>query len=178
MTQTATIARPYAEAAFRLAKEQGRLAAWSDMLAFAGAVAADERMRARIADPNLAPAQLEALFVGLCGERLDRNGQNFIHILVENHRLFLLPEIAQLFERLRADAEGVLDARIVSAFPLSDAQVRGLVSRLEDKYQRKVNAVVEVDDSLIGGVTLYVGDQVLDNSVRAQLQSMASALTR
>lgn len=178
MIPTATIARPYAEAAFRLAQEHGTLSAWSDMLAFAGALAADGRVQERIADPNLSPAQLQALFFGLCGDRLDHMGKNFVTVLVDNDRLTLLPEIASMFEDLRAEAEGVLDARIVTAFPLTEDQVEGLVGRLEAKYRRKVSATVEVDNSLIGGVTLYVGDQVLDDSVRAQLQSMASALTR
>ncbi|MEW6314217.1 MAG: F0F1 ATP synthase subunit delta [Pseudomonadota bacterium] len=178
MAEIVTIARPYAEAVFRLAKQRNQLAAWSDMLALAAAVVADERVAARVVDPNVTGAQAEALFLGICGDKLDDAGKNMIKVLVQNDRLTLLPQIAQLYNELRAQAEGVLDANITSAFPLNDDQVKQLVGKLEAKYKRKINPQVQVDKALIGGVKIEIGDEVLDASVRGKLQEMAFALTR
>lgn len=178
MAEIVTIARPYAEAVFRLAKQRNQLAAWTNMLALASAVAANERVAARVADPNVTGAQVEALFLGICGDKLDDAGKNMIKVLVQNNRLSLLPQIAQLYDELRAQAEGVLEANITSAFPLSDEQVKQLVGKLEAKYKRKINPLVRVDQALIGGIKVEIGDEVLDASVRGKLQEMAFALTR
>lgn len=178
MAETVTIARPYAEAVFRLAKERGDLQAWSDMLDFAASVAKDERMALVIADPNLGKKQLEELFLSVDAGRFDEAGRNFIRVLVENDRLQLLPEIRDLYEQLRAQEENVLDAKIVSAFPMSDGQLDELVRHLEGKFQRRIHPHVDVDPELIGGIKVEVGDEVLDASIRGKLQAMAFALTR
>jgi len=178
MAEAITIARPYAEAAFKLARDRSRLAAWADMLQLLEAVSQDARMQARIGDPNVTAAELEKLFVAICGDRLDADGRNFVKVLADNGRAALLGEIRKLFDALKAGHEGLLNVRIVSAFPMSDDQQKQFVSRLEAKYQRKVVANVEVDKSLIGGVRVEVGDQVMDASVRGRLDGMAQALTR
>ncbi len=177
MAEPVTIARPYAEAAFRLARDSGTLAAWSDMLAMLDAVMADERVRAVIDDPNVTPQTLEAFILGIAGDRLDGAARNLVQVLVQNGRLELLAHIRNLYEELRREHEGVLEVRILTALPMSDEQVRGLVARLEARHQRKVSAVVETAPNLIGGVRLFMGDKVIDATVRGKLDAMAAALT-
>jgi len=177
MAETVTIARPYAEAAFRLAREQGALDRWSQMLHLLEIVVQDERIARSIGDPNLSSRQLESLMLGVCGEQLDGAGRNFVQVLVGNDRLGVVPAIRALFEDLKREQEGVLEAQITSAFALDDEQQSRLVRRLESKYRRKVSAQVSVDPQLIGGVKIVVGDKVLDATVRGKLDAMAVALT-
>lgn len=177
MAETVTIARPYAEAAFRLAREENTLAQWSGMLALLELVVKDERVDRCIGDPNVSSRQLESLVLGVCGEQLDGAGRNFVQALVNNERLGVMPEIRALFEDFKREQEGILEAQITSAFALDDEQQGRLVRRLESKYQRKVSAQVSVDPQLIGGVKIVVGDKVLDATVRGKLDAMAVALT-
>jgi F-type H+-transporting ATPase subunit delta len=178
MAETVTIARPYAEAAFKLAREQNQLEPWSQMLGLLDAVVRDADVGRCIADPNVSAQQLESLILGVCGDRLDGAGRNFVQVLVHNNRLPLLPEICAMFERLRLEQEGVLEAEIYSAFAIDDAQVAQLVKKLESKYQRKVRAQVSVDSTLIGGIKIVVGDNVVDATVRGKLDAMSTALIR
>ena len=177
MAEPVTIARPYAEAAFRLARDSGTLASWSEMLALLDAVTGDERVREVIDDPNVTPQALESLILGVAGDRLDGAARNLVQVLVQNARLELLPHIRALYDELRRQHEGVVEVRIVTAFPLSDEQRAALVTALEAKRGRKVSANVEIDKSLIGGVRVLIGDQVIDATVRCKLDAMAAALT-
>jgi F-type H+-transporting ATPase subunit delta len=176
MAEPSTIARPYAEAAFRLADEQGRRAEWSAMLADLAAVAADERVRAAIGDPNLSAARVAGLFIGILAGRLSGDAENFVRVLAENGRLELLPEIRGQYEALRNEREGVVEAEILSAFDMEAAQLADLVARLESKTGRKVKARVAVDRELIGGVRILIGDKVIDGSARAQLAALEVTL--
>jgi F-type H+-transporting ATPase subunit delta len=176
MAEIRTIARPYAEAVFKLAKAKGELAAWSDMLQLAAAVASDGRIRALIGDPKFPPRRLGELFLGICGEKLSGEARNFVLLLAENGRVEILPEVSDLFEQLRAHYEGVLDANIISAFPMSEAQLKDLVATLEARFKRKIEPRVSIDPELIGGVKVEIGDEVLDVSVRGKLEAMAVAL--
>jgi F-type H+-transporting ATPase subunit delta len=176
MAEAVTIARPYAVAVFRLAKEKNALAKWSEMLGLASAVAADVQMQALIEDPKLASADLERLFISICGDRLDVSGINLIKLLVEYDRLALLPEIASIYEELKAQDEGTLDAEITAATKLDDKQVKTLVSQLQVKFGKKVEAHVKVDPEIIGGIKIVVGDTVIDASVRGRLQELAYTL--
>jgi F-type H+-transporting ATPase subunit delta len=176
MAEVRTIARPYAEAVFKLAKAKGELAAWSDMLQLAAAVASDDRIRALIGDPKFSARRLGELFLGICGDNLDDEGRNFILLLAENGRVAILPEVSELFEQLRARYEGVLDANIISAFAMSEAQLKDLVADLEARFKRKIEPRVSIDPELIGGVKVEIGDEVLDVSVRGKLEAMAVAL--
>jgi len=177
MAEPVTIARPYAEAAFRLARDNDTLAAWSDMLALLDRVIGDPQAHLVIDDPNVTPQALEAFILGIAGDRLDGAARNLVQVLIQNGRLELLPYICTLYEELRREHEGVLEVRIVTALPMSDDQVRELVTRLEAKHQRKVSAKVDTDPNLIGGVRLLIGDKVIDATVRGKLDAMAAALT-
>jgi len=176
MAEPTTVARPYAEAAFRLADEGGALGKWSEMLAALAQVAQDARVRAAIADPNLSDAKAAGLFISILAGRLSGDAENFVRVLAENGRLDLLPEIRSQFEALKNEREGVLEAEVHSAFELSDAQVADLVQRLEKKTGRKVRAKIEVQKDLIAGVRIVLGDKVIDGSARAQLGALETAL--
>ena len=176
MAEPTTVARPYAEAAFRLADEGGALGKWSEMLAALAQVAQDDRVRAAIADPNLSDAKAAGLFISILAGRLSGDAENFVRVLAENGRLELLPEIRSQFEALKNEREGVLEAEVHSAFELTDAQVADLVQRLEKKTGRKVRAKIEVQKDLIAGVRIVLGDKVIDGSARAQLGALETAL--
>jgi len=176
MAEAITIVRPYAVAAFRLAKEKKALTKWSEMLSFAAAVAADEQMKAFIDDPKVTAAELEKMFLTICDKKLDESGVNLIKLLGEYGRLALLPEVALAFEELKAEDEGVLEAEITAAAKPTDSAIKALVKRLESKFGKKIEASVKVDPELIGGIKIVIGDTVIDASVRGQLQELAYTL--
>jgi F-type H+-transporting ATPase subunit delta len=175
MAENVTLARPYAEAAFKLARDGKTLPAWKDVLDRMAAVAADPEMQRLIANPKLLPAQLAQFFIDVVGKSGDEQ-KNFVRVLVENERLALLPEIRDLFVALKNEHEGVKEAHITSAFALDDAALKKLIAELEPRFSCKLNAKVTVDPELIGGVKIAVGDEVIDASVRGKLAAMATAL--
>jgi F-type H+-transporting ATPase subunit delta len=176
VAEIVTIARPYAEAIFRLAKEQGKLAAWSESLAKLAAFAIDAAVAACIGNPSLTARQKSDLVISLLGGTVDAEVANFVGVLAENERLAALPEIATFFEALKDREEGIKDAIVYSAFSMDDAQRQKLVAELETHFKTKLSAEIRLDPELIGGVKVVVGDQVLDASVRGKLSAMATAL--
>jgi F-type H+-transporting ATPase subunit delta len=176
MAESVTIARPYAEALFRAAKESGNLAKWSGQVALLAEVAANPDARAAIGDPNVAASQLVDLFRSACGTAVDAELANFIQLLSNNDRLALLPEIGTLYESYKQAEEGTKQAEIVSAFPIDASQVNALLPQLETVFKSKLETSVSVDPELIGGIKVIVGDQMLDASVRGKLDAMATAL--
>ena len=176
MAEPSTVARPYAEAAFKIADQAGALARWSEMLAALALVAGDARVRQAIGDPNLSDAQIAGLFIAILAGKLSAEAENLLRVLAANGRLELLPEIRAQFEALKDEREGVVEAEVQSAFALSDAQLRDLVQRLERKTGRKVRATVQIDKDLIAGVRVVLGDKVIDGSARAQLAALDTAL--
>lgn len=175
MAENVTIARPYADAAFQLARGADALGPWSEALDRLAAVAADPTMRACINDPKLSADQLAKLVLDVAGT-LSADQQNFVRVLVDNERLQVLPEIRDLFVALKNEHEGVLEAEIASAFPLDDATLTSLKSDLEARFKARLNVQVHIDPELIGGVRIAVGDEVIDASVRGKLANMAAAL--
>jgi F-type H+-transporting ATPase subunit delta len=178
MAEIATLARPYAEAVFKLADEQSRLGDWSGWLRTMAEVAGNADMQACIGNPQVSAGQLYELFLAACKAELPVEAKNFSQVLIRNRRLMLLPEIRAQFEALKLEREGVVDAEIESAFPLDEAQVATLVADLERKFKRKVSPRVRVDRELIGGVRVTVGDEVIDGSVRSKLAAMATAIAK
>lgn len=176
MAENVTLARPYAEAAFQLAKGTNALSAWSAALTRLAAVAANPDMEVCISNPLLAPEQLTRLCLDVAGDVLSAQQQDFVRVLVDNDRLTVLPEIAVLFEDLKAGHEGMKHAEISSAFALDDTTLKNLVADLERRFNCKVEASVTLDPELIGGVRIAVGDEVIDASVRGKLAAMATAL--
>ena len=176
MAETVTVARPYAEAAFAVAESGGALDAWVRALDVLAQVAAHPEVREAIDNPRLTDEQLYGLIASVAGDALAAEPQKFVRVLIENGRIALLPEIRDLFQELKNEREGVVDAQVGTAFELDAAQTADLVKDLEAHFKRKVNPVVTVDKELIGGVRVRIGDEVIDGSVRAQLGAMASAL--
>ena len=180
MAESVTIARPYAQAVFRLAKENKALAAWSDRLQRLAAIAQDAEMTQVVGNPKFSAKQVADLFVSLSGESDNTPGNqelvSLIGILAENERLDVLTQIQEIYEQLKSAEEGVKDAVVTSAYPLDAAQLTNLMSQLETHFGSRLQPRVEVDAALIGGVKVAVGDQVLDASVRGKLDAMATAL--
>ena len=176
MAEPSTVARPYAEAAFRLADSTGALPKWSEMLGALALVARDERVQRAVADPNLSDAQVAGLFISILSGKLSGEAENFLRVLAENKRIELLPEIRGQFEALKNERQGVVEAEVHSAFELTESQLAELVQRLEKKTGRKVRTQVRVDRELIGGVRVVLGDKVIDGSARAQLAALETAL--
>jgi F-type H+-transporting ATPase subunit delta len=176
MAEPSTVARPYAEAAFRLAEAANALGKWSEMLGALAMVGADPRVQSAVADPNLSDAQVAGVFISILSGRLTGEAENFLRVLAENKRIELLPEIRMQFEALKNEREGIIEAEVQSAFELTEAQLADLVQRLEKKTGRKVRAQVHINKELIGGVKLVLGDKVIDGSARAQLGALETAL--
>lgn len=177
MAERLTLARPYAEAVFKLAKEDNRLADWSAMLALMVAILDDAQM-ARIADdPNVDGARLLALIKDIAGDRLDDEAGNFVHLLIDNGRLSLMGEIAAQFEGLRAEAESMIEVEVISAYALDDDQKNQIIRAMSTRLGRSVNLNVSEDKSLMGGMVIRAGDLVIDGSVTGRLAALATALT-
>jgi F-type H+-transporting ATPase subunit delta len=176
MSEQITIARPYAEAAFSLAREQNALPKWAEMLGLLSNVASDPSVHTALDNPRLDNAGKEALLLSLCGDGLSAEGRSFVRVLLESDRIAVLPDIRGLFDTLKDGADGVARAQIVSAFALDDAQLSSLKASLEKRFGKKIEATVSVDPQLIGGARVTVGDTVIDASVRGELQAMSSQL--
>jgi F-type H+-transporting ATPase subunit delta len=177
MAEAVTIARPYAEAVFALADAGGALGKWSQTLATMAAVAANPDARSAIGNPNLSSDQVYGLFAAASGD-LAAAEQNLLRVLIDNDRLSALPEISAIYEELKNEREGVVEAVITTAFPLDKQQLAALVQEIEARFKRKVQPQVNVDSTLIGGVRMQVGDEVIDGSVRGRLAAMAAALMK
>jgi len=176
MAEPLTIARPYAEAAFELARQKGALPVWAQMLRLVSEVESDPQMQLALDNPKLSAGDKEALFLSICGERLDGEGRNFVRVLIEAGRISLLPEIRTLFESLKDEAEGVARAQIASAFPVDETELAALKAMLEKRFGKKIEATVAVVPELIGGARITVGDTVIDASVQGELHAMANHL--
>jgi F-type H+-transporting ATPase subunit delta len=173
MAELATIARPYAEALFKA----GGDAAAAAQLAVLGDIAADPQLRRFADNPKTSAAQVVEVMTGVVKGTLAPSVKNLLATVVDNGRVAALPEIARQFQALVNAQSGVSDATVYSAFEIAPAQLAEVVATLEKRFARKLNATVVVDASLIGGIRVVVGDEVLDTSVRARLEQMKVALT-
>jgi F-type H+-transporting ATPase subunit delta len=174
MAEKVTIARPYAKAAFAHARERNAFASWSDALSAASAVVADPTVEKLLSSPRVSPQQLVDLIAGVIGGSLDENGKNFLSTLAQNRRLGLLPEIAEIYETLRAEIEQVADVHVSSAVALSAAQRDRLTTALKKRLRRDVRLHESVDPALIGGAVVRTGDMVIDGSLKARLDRLAT----
>ena len=173
MSQALTLARPYARAAFAIAREDGKFAPWSEALAFSAHVAADPRVAALLANPQLGRDEAVAL---LAPETAEASYGRFLALLAEGRRLAQLPEIAGLFEQLRAEAEQVVKAKVTSAADLSAAELDSIKAALRRRFGREVEVQTAVDASLIGGAVIDAGDVVIDGSLKGKLSRLQTAL--
>lgn len=176
MSQLTTLSRPYARAAFEAANAAGALPQWSQMLQVLSAVVSDADVARYLAGPSASAERKAQTLLELCGDVLNEQGSNFVKVVAENKRLQLLPEIARLFEEMKAGQERTLDVDVVSAYALTDSAEAKLAEALRKRLQREVKIKVQVDNSLIGGLVIRAGDVVIDGSVRGKLQKLAEAL--
>ena len=177
MAERATVARPYAKAAFACAREQGRLAEWSGWLATARAVVLSDEFQALERSPGMRSAQLEELVAGICGASLDAQGRALLSLLTENGRLDSLPEIATRVAELEAEARTGGDVEVVSATALDERQRERLAGALRQRLERDVRLHCSTDPALIGGAVVRSGDLLIDGSLRGKLERLGTELT-
>ena len=179
MSQALTLARPYARAAFSLARDAGALPAWSNALAFAARLAADPQVAALLGNPKLAQADAATLLAPDSGHEGGANDTfaNFLGLLFENRRLSLLPEIAGMYDELRFEAERVVKAKVTSAVALPAAELETIRAALKRRFGQDVEIETAVDDSLIGGAVIAAGDVVIDGSIKGKLGRLEAALS-
>ena len=176
MAELTTIARPYAEAVFRVAVESGSVAAYGDTLTTLGAAASNLQAAALLGNPKVSVAEKAAVLAAPAGN-LALSIANLVTLLIEAGKASLLPFIAEHFARLQREHDGVVRATISTAMPMTDADKAGLIDALGRKYGKRIEAIVVVDPDLIGGARVQVGDEVIHASVRDTLDQMKQALT-
>lgn len=175
MAELTTIARPYAKAAFDVAVEHNAVDNWAEMLAFAALVSENETMQPLLTG-SLASTKLAALFISVCGEQINEQGQNLIKVMAENGRLKVLPAVSQLFTEYRNEWAKEVEADVVSATELSSEQQQQIGISLEKRLARKVKLNCSTDAALIAGVIIKAGDLVIDGSVRGKLSRLSDKL--
>ena len=178
MAQSITIARPYAEAAFELARESNDLAGWAQGLTLAAAVVGNEQVDLVLRSPRVSDEDKAALIIEICGDDLSPTLANMIRLLVDRDRILQLPEMARQFDDLRATHERTLDAQLVTAQPIDDAVRDRLAKALSTRLDRTVRLASEIDETLIGGAIVRAGDLIIDGSVRGRLTRLTGALSR
>jgi F-type H+-transporting ATPase subunit delta len=174
MSQAITLARPYARALFLLAQETNQLKQISEALNFSAQAAVVPELSVLLGNPRIADEQLLALLVQ---PEPNVSMQRFLSVLSENNRLAILPEIAALFEQLRAESEHIIKANVTSATVMTDAELLKLTDALKKRFGREVEVETSVDESLIGGAIINTGDMVIDGSVRNKLARLNAGLT-
>lgn len=176
MAEAATIARPYAKAAFMAARDAKALPDWSKALRLSSGLVADARIADLLTNPKMSEDQVVSLFAGLGGAGIDAHWQNFVRLLAVNKRLEVLPAITEQYEMLRAQYENELDVQVTSAAAMSADQQAKLASSLKTRFKREVRLSAAVDTSLLGGAVIRAGDLVIDGSIKGRLERMASEL--
>jgi F-type H+-transporting ATPase subunit delta len=174
MSHALTLARPYARAAFGLAREHGRLAPWSNLLGFAASIAADARVQGLLGHPKLSLDDVLGLL--LPSGEIDPNFRQFVVVLADNRRLALLPDIAAQYEALRAEAEKIVNVTVTSATPMGAGEVESLTAALKRRFGGEIALTQAVDPELIGGAVIDAGDVVIDGSLRGKLARLSAAL--
>jgi F-type H+-transporting ATPase subunit delta len=176
MSDLATLARPYAEAIFKRAKETKATDKWTQMLALVSLVMQDNELIALVKNPKVAQDRIGQLVLEVCQGQLDDEGANFVKLLVQNDRLLLAPQIASLYEEYKAEDAGYVDVDVSSAFALTKAEEKNLITSLEKTLNKTVRLKAGVDKTLIGGFLARAGDIVIDGSIKGQLQQLAKRL--
>ncbi len=178
MAELATIARPYANAVFDLAKSGGALETWSRMLGVLASTAQHETVSVLLASPDLSPIAKAGKLGELCGDEIDDQARKFLFALADHDRLALLNEIMTQFEALRAEELRSLDVMVTAAYELTAGQKEALAQALSKKFEKEVALESAVDASLMGGAIIRAGDIVIDGSVKGRLTKLVDALVQ
>ncbi|MBT5053129.1 MAG: F0F1 ATP synthase subunit delta [Gammaproteobacteria bacterium] len=175
--ELATVARPYARAAFATALDEADgLVSWSKMLALLSAAVVEPAVERMLDNPANSGSVAAEWLTGLIGDELTASGANFIKVLADYDRLALIATIAEQYEVLKANHEKTVEVAIVSAYELSGTEQETLKDALNRRLQRTVELETETDSSLLGGVVIRTEDTVIDDSVRGKLQKLAGTL--
>ncbi|MBV6417855.1 MAG: ATP synthase subunit delta [Steroidobacteraceae bacterium] len=177
MAESATVARPYARAAFEFAQGAKALGRWNELLDIAAMVVRDARFAALLGNPKVTAAALADFVLEIAGDKADANSRNFLQLVAQNQRLALLPEIAAQFALLRAEVENTVDVEIVSAIALTPADTEKFTRALTRRLNRIVRLHPSVDPGLIGGAIVRAGDLVLDGSLKGGLERLDQTMT-
>jgi F-type H+-transporting ATPase subunit delta len=172
MAESATIARPYAKAAFEQAQTEGDLRKWAQMLHFLSAVVSDPLMRGVLDNPRIPDQQLLSVVLDICAGQLSETGRNFVTVLSQAGRLALAPEISVLYDARRARAEGTVDVEVISAYELDDAEKLRIAEIMKRRVGMHIEVTTSTDKSLIGGVIIRAGDSVIDASLKGRLNQL------
>ena len=176
MSELTTMARPYARAVFELARDSKSFDTWSERLQYLAAVVSDSNMTNMLESPKLTHQERASLIESVCSDYLDDKGSNFVKLVAENSRIDLLPEISQIFEEYRADAEGSIEATVVSATEMTEQQTQKIAEALNKRLQRQVRVVSSTDPDLIAGAIIRAGDLVIDGTVKGRLQNLTQRI--
>ena len=176
MAELTTLARPYAEAAYQRAKQTNSVKEWSDVLSFLSVLAQDRDLSAIIDNPRVGRDELTQLLLDIGQGIILDEAKNLLKLLITNGKLNLLPKIAALYEEHKAEDEGYVNVDLYSAYALTKAEQSKYSAMLEKQFNKKVNVVVSVDKSLIGGILAKAGDKVIDGSIRGQIHQLAKRL--
>jgi F-type H+-transporting ATPase subunit delta len=177
VAEISSIARPYAQAIFELARTDGEYTHWSDALAVMAMVAADSNMSALFGNPRVSRDDSGRALADVCGDRIDDRGRNLVRLLAQNRRLQVLPAISEQYERLRAEAERTVRAELESALPVAEGEQQRIADALKARLGREVELVCRINEDLIGGAVIRAGDLVIDGSARARLDKLAAAIS-
>lgn len=176
-SELATIARPYARAAFsRALDEDEGLSRWSRMLGLLAVTAGHDKVRAALDNPVLSTDDEAGLLIDVLADDLTDEARNFVRVLAQYGRLSLLHKIWEQFELLKAHHEKTMDVEVVSAFEVTQEEKEQLMTSLKRKLQREINIDAKVEASLLGGVIIRAEDTVIDYSVRGKLAKLSQAL--
>jgi F-type H+-transporting ATPase subunit delta len=177
MSEQISLARPYAKAIFELARDAGEYTEWSDQLELLAMIAQDAAMIGVIHNPDVSEQQLAELIIGVAGDQLNEQGQNLVKLLVRNDRVSAVTDINQQFLVLRDNAEQVIEAQLITASEVDEAQKKNIEAALSSRLGKQIKLETTVDESLIGGAIVRAGDWVVDGSVKAQLQELIGAIS-
>lgn len=177
MSELTTAARPYARAVFETADKAGALSEWSETLEYMGAIIANEDVEELLANPKMAKQAGADAFLKLCDGKLDAQAENLVRMLAENDRLSLLPEMSVLYEILKGEAEGSVEALVTTAKKLTETEEKAISKALKKRLGRDIKLNVNIDGSLLGGAIIKAGDLVIDGSLKGRLSKMTAQMT-
>ena len=176
MAEIATLARPYANELFDLARGDNALNEWSNMLSVLLGVVEEEKVEIFLEAPENSAKEKALRLSELCGEEIDDRARKLLLALAEHDRLKLLSEVSRQFESLKAEAERLLAVKIQSARELSKNQIESFSDALKSRYGKEVSLEIDVNSDLIGGAVITAGDMVIDGSIRGKLNKLRDSL--
>ena len=177
MQEKTTIARPYAQAVYETASEKNKLKEWSEMLGLLETVVTDSQIKAVLGNPKMDAEALSDFILSVCGDALSEAGINLIKVLADARRLAFIPDLRELYEQLRTEAEGTAEVVVSSAYKLTKKQQATISAAMAKRLGRKVEITNDIDDSLIGGIIIRAGDSVIDVSIKGRLKALTTQMT-